>query len=47
MFRRLRLPAALILAAASLGLTACVAVMDRDGSGLNPPPGGWDHHGPG
>ncbi len=47
MFRRLRLPAALTLAAAALGLTACVGVLDRCADGLNPPPGGWDNHGPG
>ncbi|QTC93010.1 hypothetical protein [Brevundimonas goettingensis] len=47
MFRRLRLHTALILAAASLGLTACVGVLNRCGDGLNPPAGGWDRHGPG
>jgi len=47
MFRRIRLRTALVLAAASLSLTACVGVIDRCADGLNPPPGGWDRHGPG
>jgi hypothetical protein len=47
MVRRIRLYTALALAAASLSLTACVGVLDRCADGLNPPPGGWDRHGPG
>jgi hypothetical protein len=47
MVRRIRLCAVLALAAASLGLSACVGVLDRCADGLNPPAGGWDRHGPG
>lgn len=42
-----RLWAALAIVTASLGLTACVGVLDRCADGLNPPAGGWDRHGPG
>ena len=35
------------LATVALGLSACAGVLDRCADGLNPPPGGWDRHGPG
>ena len=31
----------------ALVVCACGGVVDIDGSALNPPPGGWDSHGPG
>ena len=31
----------------ALTLSACTGVVDRDGSALDPPPGGWEPHGPG
>ena len=42
-----RLWAAIGVVTASLGLTACVGVIDQCANGLNPPAGGWDRHGPG
>jgi len=45
MTRRLGAALALILVGATL--SACVGVLDRCADGLNPPPGGWDRHGPG
>jgi hypothetical protein len=47
MVRRRRLLIVIGLTAVSLGLTACVGVLDRCADGLNPPAGGWDRHGPG
>ena len=44
---RSRTLAVLVVVTASLGLTACVGVLDRCADGLNPPAGGWDRHGPG